>query len=449
MDKVLIVARTEFANAVRTKAFLVSILMLPFIYGIMFFVQIYASKADVEPRKFAVLDHTGKLFPSIKAAADFYNKSEDVVDKAGKAKAPTFVPSLVKEEGKSPEETLLALSDKVRSGELYAFIEIPKEIVEAKASTDPIIINYYSNSPNYRGLSGWLDVVVGTSARLVRYQAAGLNPTIALKIDRPVKTETLGLSSRAMALAPAEGDKPETKPGAIIKAKQIDPIRSMAVPVVLAMLVYIITMTQPQQLVSTVMEEKMSRISEMLLGSLSPFQLLMGKLIGNVGTALVTTSLYVFTAYLAAVKFGYGDVVTPGLVATLFLFLTLAIFLFGSMFIAVGSACSDLKDAQSLITPVMMFAIIPVMLVGPVLTNPTSTLAVWASMFPSAAPTLMTMRMAMSPAPPVWQVVLSITLTILSTVGCVWASAKIFRTALLMHGKAPTFRELARWVVAR
>ena len=125
--------------------------------------------------------------------------------------------------------------------------------------------------------------------------------------------------------------------------------------------------------------------------------------------------------------------------AALVLFLVLAILLYGSLYMAVGSACSELKDAQSLMMPVMLLSMLPIFVWTAVLTNPSSPLSVGLSLFPPASPYLMLMRLAMRPTPPAWQVGLSVVLTTLTALFCVWAAAKIFRTGLLMQGKAPSF----------
>ncbi|MDB5352472.1 MAG: hypothetical protein JWN86_3719 [Planctomycetota bacterium] len=449
MDKILIVARTEFGNAVRTKAFLVSLLMLPILYSAMIFMQIFANRSDTVPRPFAVIDRTGKLFPAIKKAAEERNKS--LVTPEGKPTASAFYPTEVKDGDQPPDATVLALSEKVRAKELFAFVEIPADAIEARAGA-PIVLKYYSESPNYRELHGWLEGVVSPIARSQRYKAANVDPNLAARIDRFLITENLGLASRGSApsqVATTPGTSPPPNSGSIVAAKKIDPVRSIFMPMGLAMIVYLITMTTAPQLVGTVIEEKMSRISEMLLGSISTFEMMMGKLLGNVSVAMLTTTLYLAASYAGATRFGYADALTPGLIATLVLFIGLAILLFGSLYMAVGSACSELKDAQTMMMPIMMLAILPMGLLAPVLTNPSSTVSVVASLIPPATPILMTLRIAMSPAPPAWQVILSIVLTTTTAVACVWASGKIFRTGLLMHGKAPTFRELARWVLAR
>jgi ABC-type Na+ efflux pump permease subunit len=127
----------------------------------------------------------------------------------------------------------------------------------------------------------------------------------------------------------------------------------------------------------------------------------------------------------------------------------LAVILYGSLFLAVGSACSEIKDAQSLTMPVMLLAMLPAFCWMIVMNNPNSPASVGLSLFPPATPFLMLLRMLLHPAPPAWQVALSFFLTALTALGCVWVGGKIFRTGILMQGKAPNFRELARWVLAK
>ena len=122
------------------------------------------------------------------------------------------------------------------------------------------------------------------------------------------------------------------------------------------------------------------------------------------------------------------------------------VFFFGSVFIAIGAACSELKDAQSLMAPAMIVLMLPIFVWMPVLKNPDGGLAVAASLFPPATPMLMLLRLSANPPPPGWQVILGIVLTAASTLVCVWAAGKIFRIGILSQGKTPSFRELIRWV---
>jgi ABC-2 type transport system permease protein len=236
---------------------------------------------------------------------------------------------------------------------------------------------------------------------------------------------------------------------AIKAAEKVDPIRSAVVPALLMFIMFFVIMTSAPQLLNSVIEEKMSKISEVLLGSVSPFELMAGKLLGNTAIALVTATLYIGGAYAVAAYHGYGDVVSPALLVGLGGFLVLAIMLYGSLYMAVGAACNELKDAQTLMMPVMLLSMFPIFVWTAVLQNPSSALSVGMSLFPPASPFLMLMRLALRPAPPAWQVALAVLLTSATAIFCVWSAGKIFRIGLLMQGKAPNFRELARWIVAR
>jgi ABC-2 type transport system permease protein len=446
MHKIYVIATTEFGSAVRTKSFLIGILLLPVIMGGSIVLQLLAARqVDTKPRRFAVVDHSGMLYRVIEDAARTRNARE--VLKGGKQVAPRFEPERVDAQGRPDQEVLLGLSERVRKGDLFAFIEIPAGLDDPNGSATTI--PYHSDNPNYNDLRGWLDATITAAVRTRRYRAAGIDPSLTARLDRPVFSENLGLLARE---APAPSSGRPAAPGAAGKikaAERVDPIRTFAVPAVLLFVTFLVVMSSAPQLLNSVIEEKMSRISEVLLGSVTPFELMMGKLLGNAGIALVLATLYVGAGYGFAAYKGYGDAVPPHLLATMALFLVLAVFLFGSMYLAVGSACSELKDAQSLMMPVMLLSMLPMFVWTAVIQNPASPLSVGMSLFPFATPYLMLVRMALHPSPPFWQVGLSVVLTTATAVACVWAAGKIFRTGLLMQGKAPSFVQLARWVMAK
>lgn len=445
--KVYVIATTEFGSAVRTKSFLVGLLLLPVIMAASILIQrMAAERVDTRPRRFALLDRTGALGPSIRAAAEAHNAA--VVGKDGRPTGPRFepVPADPAAASAPSDATLLALSDRVRKGEFYAVVEIPADIVRPGRGSE---IRYYSDNPNDDSLRNWINGVVNDQVRSQRFRAAGIDRAVADSLGAPVPVENLGLVARAASKPAPSGSGGAASPGAIVAAEKVDPVRAFAVPAVLLFVSFFVVMTSAPQLLNSVLEEKMSRVSEVLLGSASPFELMMGKLMGNVGIALALAALYVGGGYAVASYYGYADLVRPGLVAALALFLPLAVFLYGSLYMAVGAACSELKDAQSLMMPVMLLSMMPVFVWTVILRDPASPLSVGLSLFPPATPYLMLMRMAMRPAPPAWQVVLGVALTALTTLGCVWGAGKIFRTGLLMHGKPPSMRELSRWVLAR
>ena len=439
--KIAVVASTEFGTAVRSKSFLIGLFLLPIIIGASVLLQtVVAKRADTATRRVEVLDHSGAFFDEIARAAEA--RDATITRQDGTKAAPPFAIEAVDVEDRPVDDVLLGLSEEVRAGRLDAFVEIPAGVLDPDSNA---AVKYYSNNPNDDTVRGWLRTVVDEQVRSRRYREAGLDRALADRLARPVLTENLGLLRRDAATSGASG----AEPGRIQAAEKVDPIRTAGVPMVMLFVMFFVIMTSAPQLLNTVIEEKMSRISEVLLGSITPFELMMGKLLGSVGVAMLLALLYVGGAFGLAAYYGYADAISPALLGALVGFLVLAILLFGSLYMAVGAACNDLKDAQSLMMPIVLMSMLPMFVWTAVLRNPASPLSVGMSLFPFATPFLMLMRLGLQPSPPAWQVALSVVLTTATAIGCVWAAGKVFRTGLLMQGKAPSFRELARWVVAR
>jgi ABC-2 type transport system permease protein len=197
-----------------------------------------------------------------------------------------------------------------------------------------------------------------------------------------------------------------------------------------------------------VMEEKLTRISEVMLGSVSPFELMLGKLLGSLSVSLVLTLVYMVVGIVAASYWGYGDALPPSIAVWFVIYLIMAMMMFGAAFMAIGAACSDLKDAQSMMTPIMLVFVLPFMVWSPVLQTPDSLFSIVVSLVPVMTPMLMLLRLTIQPGPAWWQVGLSLVLTLATSLLFVWAAGKIFRTGILMQGKSPSLGEMIRWVKA-
>jgi ABC-2 type transport system permease protein len=221
----------------------------------------------------------------------------------------------------------------------------------------------------------------------------------------------------------------------------------MLAPFGLLMLMFMVVMVGATPLMQGVVEEKMQRIAEVLLGSVRPFQLMFGKLLGTVGVSLTLVAVYIGGAYYAANKYGYADRLPAEIVGWFFAYQVLAIILYGSLFIAVGAACSDMKETQSLMWPVMVMAMLPMFVAFIVIREPNSPFATWASFFPPATPMLMIARQAVPPGIATWQPVLGIVLVLLTALFCVYAAGRIFRVGILMQGKGAKIGDMVRWVI--
>lgn len=428
-NKAAIVALSEFNTLTHSKAFIVGMMMMPVFLVLALGVQKFTRNAtDVRDRTFAVVDRTGVVYPAIAAAAEEWNRG---VVATGVQTAPKFLP-LPANFGEKDDQARAAISDRVRKDELYAFVEIPASAVDPDANEQ---VRYYSNHPAYRTLPAWIANVVNREITNRRFREASLDRALVSRLTKRVELSELGLLQRDAT-------------GAIRAAPPIDKIRTMAIPVGMMMILLFSVMSGAPQLLNSVIEEKMSRISEVLIGSVTPFQLMMGKLIGSVAVSLLLAGIYVVGGRIAAGRFGYGDVIHAGDIAWLLLFLIMASFMFGSIFITIGAACSDLKDAQGMMTPAMLIMMLPWMTWFAIINAPESPISVGLSLVPTASPFLMLLRIMLPPGPPGWQIVLALVLTAITSVAAVYAAGKIFRTGLLMQGKAATFGEMWRWVRA-
>lgn len=427
MNKILIVAQSEFATLVRSKAFVIGIILLPIVIGgSIFLTRATRDSTDVKERAFAIIDHTGVLAPALAEAARAFNAP------GNGPPGPKFLPVQVDAKGRNIEELRLELSDKVRKQELFAFVEIPADILNPESQSE---ILYYSDHPSYIVLPQWLRTTVGRVVEHVRFQSAGVDAALVARLTSPVRVDQLGLVARDAS-------------GGVAAAKQVDRARAQGVPFAFLMLMFITIMSSAPQLLNSVIEEKMSRISEVLVGSITPFQLMMGKLAGGAAVCALLAFIYVCGALGVAQYYGYGDAVAPSQLAWFAFFELMAVVLFGSIFVAVGAACTDLKDSQNLMTPVMLFLMLPMITAGAVLRAPDGMVSTVLSMVPTATPFLMMLRISIHPGPPGWQVAISVVLVLATVVFCVWAAGRIFRTGLLMQGKAASLGEIIRWVRA-
>ena len=424
MRKVGVVASAEFSAAVRSKAFLIGLVLLPVLMVGGASVQLLAERhMEGGTRRFAIVDRTGVLAQAVAERA------------RSRRTLPQMEPEIVPPPaaGRSLEDLELELSDRVRKGDLFAFVEIP---ADALGDAPFVSLAYHSDHPTAAELPQFLEATINDEIRLRRFQEAGVNRELVARLDRHLPCEEMGLLARAS----------DGKP---IAAERVDKIRSFVVPMVFMFLLFIVVMTGAPQLLNSVLEEKMSRISEVLLGSVTPFELMLGKLVGAAGVSLLLSSLYLGGGFATAAYLGKAGAIPLGLLPWFLLFLELSAFLFGSIFIAIGSACSDMKDTQNLMLPVVALIMIPVFTWQAVLQAPASGFAVVVSLFPPATPFLMMLRIALRPGPAVWQVALGVTLAVATTVGAVWAAGKIFRTGVLMQGKGASLAQMIRWVAKR
>jgi ABC-2 type transport system permease protein len=217
-------------------------------------------------------------------------------------------------------------------------------------------------------------------------------------------------------------------------------------PVAFMLLMFIAIMTAGQMLVTSTVEEKSSRVVEVLLAAVSPTQLMAGKILGQLGVGLLMMSVYISLGMLALLSFALTGLVEFWQLALFGLFFLIAFATFGALMAAAGAAVNELREAQSLLTPIMLLAVAPMILWMPIRSDPNSMMATALSLSPGVSPFVMVMRISSNTPPPVWQIGLALVIGVLSTMAAMWIAGKVFRVGLLMHGKPPNFATLVRWV---
>ena len=436
MRKAIVVAVREYRAAVQTKAFLITLVAMPVLMGGSIVAQVLLQdKVDVADRTIAIMDTSGVLYAAIADAARERNDTQ-VFARGGedRQQQARFLVEQVPWNPDRLDQDRFELSERVRGDKLFAFAIIAADTDSPESMLEDVKIEYYSNSPTYNDLSAWLRATVNTEIQRLRFVAAGLDPAVVEKATQPIPLETFGLVTRSES-------------GEIKKAEKTNEAISIGVPVALMMLMLMVVMVGASPLVQSVLEEKMQRIAEVLLGSIPPFELMMGKLLGTVGVSLTISAVYMLGAYVVLAYLGYADVFPTHLIWWFILYQGLAVFMFGSVFIAVGAAVSDLKESQTMLMPVMILIVMPFFFWTNVLRSPSSMFSVAISLFPPATPMLMLLRQGIPPGVPLWQPVVGILGVLATTVFFVFAAGRIFRVGILMQGKGAKFSEMLRWAL--
>ena len=425
LTKILVVAEAEFRAMTRSKAFIISVVALPvLILGLSFMQRQISERADTSTKKLAVIDPTGRYFDALAESAK--KRDAEMAATPGKARKPSFAPERVDLGGRSLDDVRVALSERVKKEELFAFVEIPADAAREK-------LRYYSDHPAYDELRDWLTKALDEKLRADRYAEAHLDPALVAALGNKVSSETLGLWTR-------DAD------GHVHAAEKQDQVRAVVIPMAAVFLLFFFVVSSAPQLMNSVLTEKTTRISEVLLGSLTPTELMTGKLLGSVAVSLLLGAIYLTAGLSVAAHMGFAGAVPTSLLAWFLVFLVLAMLLYGSTAMAIGAACNDVKDAQNFMLPMMLPLMIPMMVLLPVIESPSSPLAVGMSLFPPATPIVMLLRVALHPTAPWWQVALGATLTMMTAALCIWAAGKIFRVGLLAQGKSASIGQMVRWI---
>jgi len=465
MHKIWVIARREYLATVRTKAFVMGVLMMPILLGLSFAATFTFKKMeDKSDRKFAIVDRSPgeKLYGILQSGLERRN-AEDTTDKrTGERNAPTF--SLEKvapanwADPKAVDEQRMTLSNRVKRGELTGFLEVGPEAFNQLSLLNKLGGMFGSKNKKQA------EVDVSRDPKLMRYQTT-ITKTGAQGFYQFALTELTVASMASFALQKADekeiremlqkprpaivmlGLSTRNDQGAIVDDEGATKgLVNFFVAYGCIVLMYALILMTSMPMMQGVLEEKMQKISEVLLGSATPFQLMAGKLLGGVGTALTLSLIYLSGGLYALYFNGMADQLPTGLVAWFVFYLLLALLMYGSIFLAIGAACTDMKEPQTLATPVMVVLMMPMLAMVPILKEPDAAFARIASFFAPTTPMLMIARQALSANIQWWEPLLGAVAVIAFAALCVWAAGRIFRVGLLLQGKGAKFGEMLSWV---
>jgi ABC-2 type transport system permease protein len=413
VKRLLRVARREYLERVRSKAFLVGTLLGPLLlFGVMLGPHLLLSKQRGRPLRIVVLDRAGGLGDPVTRA----------LTQRQLAGQPRF--ELMRTGDLAGADPAGALRERVRRGELDGFVEM-----KAGADGDTSADYYGRNVSNIQDIQ-MLEHAIEEAVIDQRLTAAGLAADRVRTLTRAPAFKTIQVT--------AQGAREDRREAFLVTA-------------LLVTLLYSSLAMWGSAIMNGVLEEKTNRVVEVVVSSIAPSQLFGGKLLG-VGAAGLTQftiwggTLVLIGTYGAALTGGAPlPMVDAGTFGAFLLFFLLGYFFYGALFAGLGATVNTQQEAQSLTFLVLLpliggFAFFPV-----VVANPDGPMAVGLSLIPFFAPMLMFLRIS-AVTPPAWQIALSIGLLLLGIAGAVVAGARVYRVGILMYGKRATFREIARWV---
>ena len=476
MRKIITIAVREYKAMVATKAFLLSIIVMPVIMlGSIVVMSVLQNQAEIKTRRIAVVDHTGLFSAAIEAAAKIHN--QDIDSQIASGKGPDLPAGMglvreryqienvdVKVDSDQNSDQLLTLSDRIRDQQLYAILEIPEsvgalveleelisgelisgelisgELISGEQSSDDSISDsavaaarFYSQESSLADAKRWLSRVINHHLRDERLRSADIDPADVAVASRPLPLAGMELVQRAVD-------------GGVTKVQQQEnPMRAIFVPLGVMLLMFAVIFMAAQPMLESVLEEKSQRIAEVLLGSVSSFQLMLGKLLGTVSGSLTVFVIYVVGLLCWSIYTGASDQIPFELAPWFVVFQILGVLFYAAIFLAIGASVSQLKEAQSFLMPVWLLMLSPIFVWLLLIRDPLGSTSVWLSLFPPATPTAMMLRLATGQAIPWWQPVLGAVLLSLATLAVVVFAARVFRAGILWQGKTPRLGELLRW----
>lgn len=463
MRKILYVAGREFTATVMTKGFVFGVLITPaMLAALIYFMPRWITKAPPKMEgRIEIVDPSGKVASALAG----YLTPEAFAERRAKErrKIEEATPEAVRRQvssspvadaamrqsmdaalGRVPHVHVAALDPDtdVERAKTPLKAPVPEGGPTASTSLALIVVHPDAVRPAQgRSFFGTYDLFVRSKLddRLVDDLHDGLREAIVA-----ARLEASGIdTTRAKGLTDVE--KPTSRTVSAEGEQATNEVLNMVLPAAFMLLLLVSVLTSGQYLLTSTVEEKSSRVVEVLLSAVSAMELMTGKIFGQMAVGLLVLVLYAGLGVLALVSFATIGLLDPVLLVYLFVFYVLAYFTTAAMMAAIGAAVNEMREAQTLMAPVMMFLMVPWILWLPISRDPNSVMATVLSFVPPLGSFVMLLRMTSTAPPPMWQAWVAILIGAFGVYGSLWFAAKVFRIGLLMFGKPPTMRTLVKW----
>lgn len=452
MNKFLAIVKREFVQRVRTKMFVIMTILGPILLAVFTVVPGLLMMVKTEDTHLAVIDLTpgAKVYQPFRdellkkdrakekvaptnIAESVNSNPKQRAEKAGSAMTGSFIVEQVELNGRSLDEVRKELNEKVGKGELGAYLVIPPNILRGGESR----ALYYGRNVGDVMTRGQIEHDLNRAVSRQRLIENNVKAERLEELSTPVELDAIPINEKGV-----EGAK--------------DTGAGFFVVLIITFLIYLTILMYGQVILGAVVEEKETRIAEILFSSVKSFTLMFGKLIGVSLVALTQLAIWLGAFVVLsgvgvglAKAQGMGDINLPHLPPSFylyfFLFFVLGYFIYATIYSLVGSMVTTTQEGGQVAMPVLFLLMIGFYLMFPVIRSPNSTFSFWVSMVPFFAPITMMARIV-AQTPPMWQILLSLVIGVVTAVALLWLAARVYRVGMLMYGKKASIPEVWRWV---
>src|SRR5829696_714241 len=432
MRKFLAVVKREYVQRVRAKMFIVSTVLLPLVMSLFGIVPAIILNMNAgSPQRVAIVDQTGKMYGLLSQA--LYNEesnqqsNNDNTGQRAISRSGRFLLQQVSAEGQSVEQLRTDLDRRLRARELDGYLILPADFLDHGQ------VEYFNRNPGDLFSRRGLQSALNRAVREQRLIEAKVDSKTRQELFQPVELQAIKI-----------GDS----------GAERDSGGSFALVFGVGFVMYIAILMYGQVILGAVIEEKETRIAEILFSSVKPFTLMMGKLVGVSLVALTQLAIWGI-AFSAFALYGVGMLAGKGIRTSIptipfshyiyfALFFLLGYFIYATFYALVGSMVTTAQEGGQLAMPIILLLVISFYIFLPVSRSPDSSFSFWASMLPFSAPVAMLVRIV-TQTPPFWQIALSLFIGFGTVLLFMWIASRVYRVGMLMYGKRASIPEAWRW----